>query len=146
MNRAGKASPLVVLGIVCVVALLGVIFFLQGAESPATRANAFLTALGQGDVDGIMKTSTFGDEPAESVRKKWEKTVYRAEFYRFHWEIKNTSMAGDDEANVAVDMYKHADNANSTSTRVQIPLVKTDGEWYVDAKSLNRDMYPALPR
>jgi hypothetical protein len=146
MNRAGKASPLVVIGIVCVVMLVGVIFFLQGAESPATRANAFLIALGQGDVDGILSTSTFGDEPVESVRKKWEKTVHRAEFYRFHWDIKGTANASEEEANVAVDMYKHADNPNTTSARVQIPMIKIDGKWYVDAKSLNRDMYPALPR
>ena len=146
MNRAGKASPLVVIGILCVVALVGAIFFLQGAESPATRANAFLSALGQGDVDGILSTSTFGDEPVESVRKKWEKTVHRAEFYRFHWDIKGSSNASEEEANVAVDMYKHADNPNTTSSRVQIPMIKIGDKWFVDAKSLNRDMFPALPR
>jgi hypothetical protein len=61
-------------------------------------------------------------------------------------QIKETTYTNDEEATVAVDMYQNVTNVNITSKRFQIPVVKINGEWKVDARSLTRQAYPALPR
>ena len=146
MKRAGKISPLILGGVVGVVALLALIFLMQTTDSAGLRVDKFLTALGKADVNGIMATSTFGDEPAEAVRAKWQKCLDRTKYYRFYWQVKLTSTTSPDEGNVTVDMYKDAGNIQTYPSKVQIPVVRINGEWYVDARAIDRESYPALPR
>ncbi len=146
MLRFGKVSPLVVIGILGLMGLAGMLLFLQGSEGPGVRTHKFFNALAKADIDGIMKVSTFGDEPAESVRKKWETTLHRSEYFRFYWKVKETFQPSPEEAVVAVSIYVGVDRPDPTETKYQIPLSKINGEWFVDAKSLNREIFPALPR
>lgn len=146
MKRPGKANLIVVLGILCAVLLLGAVFLLQGQDSPAGAVNRFLTAIGNADVDGILANSTFGGEPDDVVRKKWEATLHRTEYFRFSWRIKRTVLPTDDEAVVGVEVFKNFGLPNVTQETVQVEVTKENGGWKVDAKSLSRDLFPALPR
>jgi len=146
MKRAGKVSPLILGGVIGVIALLALIFLMQTTDSAGLRVDKFLTALGKADVKGIMATSTFGDEPAEVVRAKWEKCLERTEFYRFSWLIKSTSSTSPDEGNVSVEMYKDAGNISTYPSKAEIPVVRINNEWYVDVRAMDREIYPALPR
>lgn len=145
-KRAGRVSPLVILGVVGMIGMIGVLVFTRGGTTPAQRVHEFFAALDRGDINTILATSTFGDVPEEELRKKWQQTIDRAEYYIFAMQIKDTSFATPDEATVAVDMYQNAANPNVASKRFQIPVNKVNGEWKVDAQSLTRAVYPALPR
>lgn len=146
MLRAGKVSPLVVLGVAGVLGLAGMLFFLQGRETPGVRVQKFLTGLAKGNVDEVMAVSKFGDQPDETVRKKWEVCLHRSEYFRFYWKILETFNPSPDEAIVAINIYTGAAANEATEKRYQIPMIKDNGEWFVDAQSLNRDIFPALPR
>ncbi len=146
MLRAGKVSPLVVLGVAGVLGLTGMLFFLQGRETPGVRVHKFFTGLAKGNVDEVMAVSKFGDQPDETVRKKWEVCLHRAEYFRFYWKILETFNPSADEAIVAINIYTGAAANEATEKRYQIPMIKDNGEWFVDAQSLNRDIFPALPR
>lgn len=146
MKRAGRVSPLVILGVLGLIGMLGIVVFTRGGTTPAQRVYEFFAALDRGDVDTLVKTSVFGDATPEEMRAKWAKTVERTENYIFIMQIKETNFATAEEATVAVEMFQNAGNPNVGSKRFQIPLVKTGGEWKVDAKSLTRSVYPALPR
>lgn len=145
-KRAGRVSPLVILGIAGLIGMIGVLLFTRGGGSPAQRVHEFFAALDRGDIDAIMETSTFGDVPEAELREKWQQCVDRAEYYIFAMQIKATSFSTPDEATVAVEMFQNAGNPNAGSKRFQVPVIKVDGEWKVDARSLTRSIYPALPR
>ncbi len=146
MKRAGKVSPLVILGVVGFVGILAVVLLTRTGTSPAQRVSQFFTALGKGDIETVLQTSTFGEQPDEEMRPKWQQTLDRSKYYRFAMQIKETTYTNDEEATVAVEMYQNVTNINVASKRFQIPVVKINGEWKVDARSLTRQAYPALPR
>lgn len=146
MKRAGKVSPLVILGVIGFVGILAVVLFTRSGSSPAQRVNEFFTALGKADMEGVLRSSTFGGLPDDEVRPKWQQCFDRTKYYRFALQIKETSYSNPEEATVAVDMFQNAANPNLGSKRFQIPVVKIDGEWKVDVRSMTRQAYPALPR
>lgn len=146
MKRAGRVSPLVILGVLGLLGILGVIIFTRSGTSPAQRVNDFFGALGSADLETIINVSTFGDRPADEMRPKWQQCLDRTTYYKFAIQIKDTTYTSDEEATVAVEIYKNIMNPGVTSTRIQVPVVKVNGEWLVDARSLSRDAYPALPR
>lgn len=146
MKRAGKVSPLVILGVLGFVGILAVLLLTRTGTSPAQRVSQFFTALGKADIDTVLESSTFGERPDEEMRPKWEQCLERSKYYRFAMQIKETTYTNDEEATVAVDMYQNVTNVNIASKRFQIPVVKINGEWKVDARSLTRQAYPALPR
>jgi uncharacterized membrane protein len=146
MKRAGRVSPIVILGVLGFVGIIAVLILTRTGTTPAQRVNEFFMALGEGDVDTVLKVSTFGDEPDDVMRPKWQKTVERTKYYRFALQIKDTNYSTPEEATVAIDMYQNIMNPGVTSKRIQIPVVKVGGEWKVDARSINRQTFPALPR
>lgn len=146
MKRAGRASPVLILGSVGLIGMIAVLILTRTGTTPAQVVNQFFSALGSGDLDAVLKTSTFGDEPDDVMRPKWQVTLDRTKYYRFAIQIKDTNYSTPEEATVAVDMYLNVMNPGVTAKRIQVPVVKVGGEWKVDARSLNRQTYPALPR
>lgn len=146
MKRAGRVSPILILGVLGFVGIIAVLVLTRTGTTPAQRVSEFFAALGDGDVETVLKVSTFGDEPDDVMRPKWQKTIERTKYYRFALQIKDTNYSTPEEATVAIDMYQNIMNPGVTSKRIQIPVVKVNGEWKVDARSINRQTYPALPR
>ncbi len=146
MRRSGKVHVLVPIGIICALGLVGASVFLQGSDSPTKCLTEFMNALGRADVDGVMRTSTYGDEPREELRKKWELCFHRAEYYRFTWRIAGVFTPTPEDAVIAVDVYRNVGFKGASQQRVQVPVTQVDGKWLVDAESLDRNLFPALPR
>lgn len=146
MARSGKVSPIVVIGVLGVLGFLILLAFLQAADSPSVRVQKFFVGLAKGQVDQIMQVSKFGDEPEDVVRKKWEKCLYRTEYYRFFWKVRETVTPTPDEAIVFVEIYRGVDRGQPYEERYEVPVIRENGQWYVDAKSLDRRIHPALPR
>lgn len=146
MKRPGRASPVAVVAVLCIAGVLGVLIFGRSGNTPAGAVNSFFRALGDGDVDGVIKSSYLGDEPEDRAREKWKETIHNAEYWRFAWQIKETFTTDPEQAAVVIDMYKNFGVKQQEAEHYQVPVTKIDGTWKVDAKGLNREMYPSLPR
>lgn len=144
MKRRGRINLIVAIGALGVV-VIGLFLFLA-QESPATAANRFMVALAKGDVPQLMESS-FYDGDRENLRKQWDfATGVAGTYYRFSWRILNT--VNSDSRNASVDMFvwRNATSPMTFEERFQLPMVRVDGQWKVDIKSVSRKLYPALPR
>lgn len=145
MKTAGRVSPLLILGLASIVGL--VLLLSQAGSTPSGVAAEFMTALGKGDVDELVRLSYAPGRDKESLRKEWTFTVKEAgEHYRFAYRILTSKQADPKNASVSLHVFRNADLDTAYGEKFEIPMVKVGDEWKVDALGLNREMYPGLPR
>ncbi|MCO5297763.1 MAG: hypothetical protein M9921_12980 [Fimbriimonadaceae bacterium] len=145
MKTAGRVSPLLILGVASILVLA--FLLMQSSSTPSGVAAEFMTALGKGDVDELMRVSYAPGRDEAEMRKEWEFAVNVAGLhYRFAYRILNSKQADDKNASVSLHVFRNADLDSTYGEKYEIPMVKVGDEWKVDAFGLNREMYPGLPR
>ncbi len=135
-------------GLLVLVVLLALVAgFVYAGTSPGTVGSNFMDALARGDVDRLTELSVLGDEPKESIRRKWDFAVHKAApYYRFAWQIAGTEETKDGGAAVRLKVQRNVDSGGSYDENYQLPLVKTKDGWKVEVGGINREMFPGLPR
>lgn len=144
MHRAGKAHWLTILGILSIFVIAFLAFFSR--DSAASTAADFMVALSKGDAKRLTELSYFPGVSPEEVQKKWDFTVDAGKYYRFTWRITNVSQSDETSGAATMQVTRNAASGSSYEEKHQLPLVKTDDGWKVDVPSINRLLYPALPR
>lgn len=144
MHRSGKAHWLTIVGILSIV-LIGVLA-LFSRDSPAATAGSFMDALGDGDLDKLVDLSYMPGDTPDQVRKKWAFTLDAGKYYRFTYRITHVAQSDEKTGAATMQVVRNAIAGSSYEEKYQLPLVKVDGKWKVDANSISRGLYPALPR
>ena len=144
MKRSGRVSPLVIIGIICI--LLIVPLFVVAKKDPGAAAADFLTALGQGDVDKLAQLSVIGGADEAKRKEMWQTTMKRSRHYLFVWRITNVVKNTPDSAVATLDFRRNVQlRMGQDSEKFELPLIKKDGDWKVDVQSMDRAMFPGLP-
>jgi hypothetical protein len=144
MYQAGRAHWLTIAGLASLLVVAGLFFF--GQDRAGKVAHAFMTALGEGDVDALVQHSFYPGASSEELRDRWKFAVERAgPNYRFAWRIVGITKASEETA-AAVMMVVRNPGPTSFEEKIQLPLQKEKGEWKVDVRAIDRKLYPALPR
>lgn len=143
MRRAGRVSPLFLVAIVGVAAVIVLLLF--GKEGPAAAGSRFMDALARGDAEDLTKASIAEGKSQEELKKDWEFTTRVSKHYLFHWNIVSANVVSDDSANVRVQVQRNFGPA-SYDENYGLPLRKVKGEWKVVATGISSEMYPGLPR
>jgi len=144
MRRAGRVSPLFLVVLVGVAAMIGILMF--GQEGPSAAATRFLDALARGDVDTLTKSSFVSGKSDDELRKDWQFTTQVAgKYYRFRWQITSARVVDDNTADVRIQVDRNY-GPGSYEENYGLPLAKVNGAWKVDAGGISREMYPGLPR
>jgi hypothetical protein len=144
MKQAGKAHWLTIAGILSIFVVAGLFFF---AKDPVAKtANDFMVALAKGDVDTLTELSSFQGASKEELKEKWRFTVKEvAPHYMFAWKILSIARSDENTAAARLMVRRNADQGGFDEN-FQLPLVKENGEWKVDVRSISRAMYPGLPQ
>lgn len=141
MKQSGRASWIMIVALVSVLAVTGM--FLFAGESPQTACNRFFEHLAKGNVEGLVKDGYIEGMTPEEQKKKWDYAVNVAgPYFRFIWRIKNYVKANDTHAFVNLAITTQATDYEET---YRIPMVRVDGRWRVDVRGMSRGIYPALP-
>lgn len=145
MRESGRASLIVIAGIACALLVAGLFFF--SGESPTAAAGDFMNALAKGDVDTLTERSYMPGNTKEQIREKWKFTMTEvAPYYRFAWHIRSQKITSDDQAAVNLQFMKDFGNPASYDEKFELPMVKRDGKWLVEVRSIEREKFPGLPR
>lgn len=145
MRRAGRVHWLVLATGVAVLVLA--VLALLSAESPEGAAQKFMTALAKQDAQTLADRSYF--RPARDkgqVIEAWKKTLNRAEYFRFVWRFKGSTVLPNDRATVNMEFVRDAGTRWAYEENFSLDMVKEGGRWKVDVLGMSREMYPALPR
>ena len=144
MKQAGKAHWLTIAGILSIFVVAGLFFF---AKDPVGEtANDFMVALAKGDIDTLTELSSFQGATKEQLKEKWRFTIEEvAPHYMFAWKILSVARSDENTAAARMMVRRNADRGGFDET-FQLPLVKENGEWKVDVRSISRAMYPGLPQ
>lgn len=144
-KRAGRANWLIVSGILGLVVAVVLVFF--SGEAPETAGTRFMTALATGDVNTLVKMSHAEGIPEQELRDQWTfATQVAAPHYRFVYRVTSGVQADANTASVRMSVVRNAERPTSYEEKFELPLVKVNGQWKVDILSLDRRLYPALPR
>jgi hypothetical protein len=144
MRRSGRVHWVTVAGSVGFAVILAL--FLIPTNSPNVAANRFMSALAEGNVDKLMSLSYYKGDEAR-MRAQWEFAVKEcAPYYRFKWRNVGLKEADDKIAGVRMMVQRNLGSGSDYEERYDIPLLKVDGEWLVDVRSISRAMYPGIPR
>lgn len=145
MKRSGRVSPLIVVGIACLL----LIFPLMCASTrgPEYTAAEFMTALGKADVDKLAQTSIIGSASPERTRELWKQTLERGQHYLFTFRVGASTQNTPDTAVVELWLRRNLQlKMGQEEEKFQLPLIKQNNAWKVDVQSMDRNIYPALPR
>jgi hypothetical protein len=121
-------------------------------EDPSAVGAQFMDALARHDVDKLTELSYVDKEtPAEieaakkHLREQWDFSVNVAgQHYPFFWKISNSNKATESNATVTVQISKGGPNAYDE--KYELPLLRSNDKWKVDATGISRTMFPALPQ
>ena len=145
MKRAGRISPIVIVIGICILLVIPIIFV--SSKGPANYAVDFMTALGKGDVNTLADLSIIGNDDLEQRKKDWEKTISYGKNYYYTWRVTNAVENTPDSAAVELQMRQNLQiNMGKDENKFELPMRKVDGKWKVDVGSMDRSIYPALPR
>lgn len=146
MKLAGRVSILTL--VVCAAVLVGgaIVLLLTVGDSPETAAQEFLSALAKGDVDSLTKLSYMGDEKAEQVKSEWTFAVDAGKYYRFAYQMLGSNQSDPKDAAVQIKIIRNLGKPASYDENKELPMVKFGGQWLVDVRSMDNELYPALPR
>jgi hypothetical protein len=147
MHRSsGKVSATLII-ILAFVAGLVVMALTTGGETPMAVGGKFMSALAAGDAAKLAALSHAEGVSQEELEEQWRYTMdVAAPHFKFTYAIKGESITTDRDAIVWMMYAKDAGSSSAYEERFELPLVKTDEGWRVDVYSLNRDMFPGLPR
>ena len=130
-----RFNPIVAFGVLGLLAIGLILLMLR--QSPEEAAREFMNALAKGDVAKLTEMSYLPD-PAKPVEEQWKDTFEKhAKNYVFAWKMEGSVKILIVEIRVP-DLHEN-DVAN-------LPLIKRDGEWKIDLRSLTRTFFPGLPR
>ena len=147
MKKAGRTS-LVLIAVVVAVLIGGVVLLLMlSGEAPETVAGKWLAALAKGDVDTLTDLSYFGNRPESYVRDQWQFATHTANpYYRFRYQVEGSRPINNESAAVHIEMMPDSNKPNPIPLPYDLGMVKVNGRWKVDVRTINRAIYPALPR
>lgn len=141
MKQSGRASILIIVAVICAIGITGLITF--SSASPKQVANEFMVALAKGDVDGLIRLGYLGDDTEQEAREKWEfATKVAGPYFRFKWQVGGMGQPDPESANVEILL----DTGTGTAEKFELALLRINGQWRVDVREINRNMYPGLPR
>lgn len=133
-----------------VVGCLGVaflIFLMFSAKSgPSGTAVDFMDALGTRDVDRLVRLTYAPNQSPEQIRKNWDFSMEAGKSYRFTFKLGTVTETGPDTASAKVLVSHFTNSPSPTDDTYDLGMVKEKGAWKVEVTSLNRDLYPGLPR
>ncbi len=139
-----RFNPIIAIGLLGVI-VIPVVLFLLG-QSPENAAKEFMTALGTGDVDKLTEM-TYLPDPESDIKSQWRHTFENsARNYVFGWKFGTTEKDGTDRAVVRVTITEFRGPEHHENDQANLPLVRIDGKWMVDMRSLSRTFFPGLPR
>lgn len=145
MKRAGRISPLVVIGVICILLVIPLFFVTQ--KGPEIVARDFMTALGNGDANKLASLSIIGNDDEPTRVKDWQQSLEVGKHYYFTWRITDVTENTPDTAAVQLQMRRNLQLAmGKDELKYELPMKKVGGAWKVDVGSMDRDIYPALPR
>ena len=145
MRRAGRVHWLILATGAALLAL--VVIALLASESPEGAAQKFMVALAKRDAKTLADRSYFTPKRERAtVVADWEKTLDRAEFFRFVWRFKGYNELPNDRATVSMEFVRDAGTKWAYEENFSLDMVKEDGRWKVDVLGMSREMFPALPR
>jgi hypothetical protein len=145
MKRAGKVHWMVLIGGLGALVLLAAFFF--GGDTPEAGTSRFMTALAKGDVDGIMASTAWEADQEQDLREQWTfATQEAAPYYRFKYELSHKQIPTKGRATVIMKVWRNFEVRSIYDENYSIQLIERDGKWLVEADSIPRSMYPALPR
>lgn len=145
MIKSGKVNVVMLGGLLGVFLIVGLAFF--SGESASVAATRFMSALASRDIDTLTATSYIEKAPPYDIRKQWEYCMKVANpNYSFEWNVLGEVQPDDKTASVRLDIKRESNSPASYFEKFGLPLVKIDNKWLVDVRSIDRDMYPFLPR
>ena len=145
MKQSGRVSILMLASIVSVVFITAILLFSK--ESVSSVGTRFLDALERHDVDTLTKMSMMSGTSPEQIHKEWDQCVNHAgKYYTFAYHVEGASQSGDNLGSVRFRLIKDADRPGAYDEAVELPMVKVDGEWKVDVRSMSHELFPGLPR
>jgi len=141
----GRANWLTIAGVAGLAAII-FLFALTG-ESAQAVGTRFMAALAKGDVKTLTDISYAPGTEPEELEKQWDYAVNTAgKHYRFVYKIVTTSNANDETATVRMMVVRNVDSDQGYEEKFELPMVKKDGRWRVEIRSLDRRIFPQLPR
>ena len=145
MLLAGKISATLIVIVAFVVGLL--VMSLSSKESPTLAGSLFMAALAEGDAAALTELSYADGVSKEEMLEMWTYTTQVVGYYfTFTYEITGESKPTADTAIVNMSYAARAGMAGSYDDKYELPMKLVDDKWKVDVFSLNRKMYPGLPR
>lgn len=146
MRRAGRISWILVAVIAGLIAFIGILFVSSG-DTPEAAGSKFMSALLNADADTLTKLSYMEGLSPEQIHQRWDYTLNRAApHYRFVYNIDTSVRTGEQSAALKITFTRNVGQKDSSAENYQLPLVKVGNEWKVDVRSMNREMFPGLPR
>lgn len=143
--RVRRVNWIVVALLLIVAAIFGLI--LTAGESPTTATVVFMNALGKGDVKTLADRSYFNPERSrDDIIKDWTKSIELGKYYRFIWKVDSDTRPTPDRATVKMTVMRDVDKGNAYDEPFSLDLIRQNGKWLVDVRSISRQLYPALPR
>jgi hypothetical protein len=145
MNRYGRISILVLVAAAGILVMVGLLAFTR--EGVATVGSRFMTALSTRDIDTLTKMTYLSGKSEEEIRKEWDFALNTAgKHYLFRWQILTATQADADNGSVRMYVVRNAASPGAYEEVFALPLTRQEGQWKVDVRGINRDMFPALPR
>jgi hypothetical protein len=145
MKRAGRINPFVVVGVICAIILIPLLFISK--RGPENYASDFLEALGKGNVDQLAQLSVIGNNNLEQRKALWAQTVKDAKYYMFTWRITDVSDISDDRAAVKIQERRNLQlRMGEEEEPHNLTMVKTSDGWKVLVDGMDREIFPFLPR
>jgi hypothetical protein len=144
MKERGRASIILVAGIVSVVAVL-VLLFLARANASSAAAQ-FMTALMKEDADTLASLSYVENKSEAEVKAQWQETIEHTKYFRYGWRIIGERQLSDNTAAVVMNVMKNLGSETAVEEKMELPMIRVDGQWKVSVREIPRAMYPALPR
>jgi hypothetical protein len=144
MRLSGR--NLLILAVVVVAILFSLVLF-TARDSPESVAMTFMSALAKGDDKTLTSLTSRGAGTKATIAKEWEfATKVAAPHYLFIWRITNAVITGPNDASIDLAVVRNASSAGAYEENYTLPMVKENGEWRIDVRGINSEMYPGLPR
>lgn len=144
MNRYGRASLVVILGVVALLACV-VVVLISGRESLGSVGARFMEALSKGDVNTLTDMTYAGVESQDQIRGQWTEAVGVSKYYNFTWKVLGADQSDPKSGAVRLSVVRDATNPGGYEQNYQLPLVRVGNEWKVDIRDVSRELYPDLP-
>lgn len=150
MRQSGKINLLTLAFVAIIGMIVASLFFAK--EDPQAVGGQFMDALARHDADKLTELSYTGktdpgaiEAEKKRLRSDWDFCVNTAgKHFPFFWRITNSVTADDTHASVTVQVSKGG--PQGYEEKYELPLIKEGGKWVVEAGSVSRTMFPALPR